>query len=116
MRRDGPILILEDNFLIAWDLYETLSAAGFAVLEPSGDNGAALRLIAEKRPAFAFLDYNLGGQTSLATARALEALRIPFVYLSGQAHAIHEDPRAPKRTVLSKPLAPQALVAALAAA
>lgn len=81
---ESKILIVEDDFLIAFDLATQLEDAGYQVCGTAGKTDAAMEIIARCPPDIALLDVNLGqGETSCDIARSLMALNIPFAFLSG---------------------------------
>ena len=112
-RAAGPILIVEDDTLLALDLSDILESAGYEVLAPAFTNVSACQTLKTIRPAFAILDYNLGVATSVETARELIALKVPFIYLTGNATALIEDVSAPHADILSKPFAPDDVLRAV---
>jgi CheY-like chemotaxis protein len=103
------VLVVEDEFLVAFDLAAMLEDAAFTVLGPVADAAAALALVTQSPPDAALLDVNLGsGKTSFEIARKLAVLNIPFAFLSGyDKNQLPEEFRdAP---VLSKPVAFQSV-------
>lgn len=108
------VLVVEDEALIALELMETLSAAGFAPLGPARSATEALTLLARERCDAAILDVTLGHETAEPVARALYARRVPFVVASGyeQSQLVHELRAAP---FLRKPVGAQALMRELKA-
>ncbi len=80
------ILLLEDDFLIAFDLKAQLEEAGMDVVGPVANNDAAARLIEPGSVHAAVLDMDLGGEASFPTAHRLQDLGIPFVFVSGNDH------------------------------
>ena len=78
------LLLVEDDFLIAYDFAESLRALGADVLGPVGNIDDALDLIAETPDIDgAVLDLNLGGEMSYPIADALAERSIPFVFTTG---------------------------------
>lgn len=112
-RAAGPILIVEDDTLLALDLSDILESAGYQVLAPAFTNVSACQTLKTMRPAFAILDYNLGVTTSVETARELCALHVPFIYLTGNATALIEDESAPHADILPKPFTPDDVLRAI---
>ena len=105
-----PILIAEDNALLALDLSHALETAGFEVIGPALSVEQALALIESPGCDAAVLDINLGKETSELVALELKDRGTPFVTLSGYAPeqhpaAFHGAP------ALAKPLRPEVLVA-----
>lgn len=85
---DAQLLVLEDNAVIAILIESTLSEAGYTNIQVCGSADAAAAFLKTATPDFAFLDFNLGsGKTSGAIARALHALDVPFVLMSGYTDA-----------------------------
>ena len=96
------ILIVEDDPFIAMDLEDAFTEAGYEVCGMAGTVAESLERIERDAPGLATLDYHLGKETSEPVARALEARRIPYCFVSGNADKL-ENPRAP---VIQKPVAP----------
>jgi DNA-binding response OmpR family regulator len=107
------VLILEDEMLIGLDLAAELQQFGVSVVGPFPTMEQARRAVAERRPAAAFLDINLGrGVNSAAFALELQSLGVPFAFLSGYAEQGPDwlsDVDAPR---LSKPISAGELIAA----
>lgn len=112
------ILILEDEALVAFDLQDELTTAGFTVMGPFAGAKEALSALGNgASPAAALLDYALGGDTtSVAVAEELERKNIPFAFMTGYAAtglldgAPHSD-----RPRLAKPCDTRDVVATLEA-
>lgn len=78
------ILVAEDEYLVADDLRRELEAAGADVLGPAPSVASALDLLAATDVLdFAILDVNLGGETVVPVAEALDARAIRFVFATG---------------------------------
>ncbi|MCB1313083.1 MAG: response regulator [Sedimentitalea sp.] len=77
------ILVVEDEWMLAYDLAEQIGEAGYAVVGPAPSVGKALDLIASQRVDAGLLDLNLGGETSYPVADALSKKGIPFAFLTG---------------------------------
>lgn len=82
-RNNPAILIVDDEWLLANDLAEEISAAGYDIVGPAHSVASALDLIRVERTDCAFLDVNLRGETSYPIAEALAARGIPFTFISG---------------------------------
>jgi DNA-binding LytR/AlgR family response regulator len=78
-------LVVEDDYLIAEDIAQTIAAAGIEVVGPAGSVADALELIAHEgeRLDGAVLDINLGDEPVFPVAEALRARRVPFIFLTG---------------------------------
>lgn len=105
------ILILEDEFILAWEAEEILKDAGASVLGPTYNIPAALKLIQEtSRIDAAVLDININGAESTPVASELKRRGVPFVYTTGYGA---DTPRAGEERVLDKPYSAAALVKTL---
>src|SRR3954469_21940269 len=58
----GPILIVEDDFLVALQVEAALGDAGYAVAGNAASAEEAFHLIEARRPAFALMDIRLAGR------------------------------------------------------
>lgn len=98
-----PILIVEDEFLIAMDLHDELSARGHEIVGPVGTIEEAMLLIEQRTPGIAILDINLKGAPSFPVAQTLADRGVPFLFLSGNdASNLPEGFR--DRPILAKPI------------
>jgi CheY-like chemotaxis protein len=77
------ILIIEDEPLIALDLYGALRAAGADVIAAT-HTLEALQLIRRNDMSAAVVDVNLGNENCLAVCQALYHRAIPFLFYTGQ--------------------------------
>lgn len=77
------VLVVEDQLLIAIEVEEILSNAGFDIMATVTSPREGLQFLREKRPDVAVLDLNLGAETSEAIADALADRGIPFVFSTG---------------------------------
>jgi CheY-like chemotaxis protein len=98
----AAVLVVEDEFIVALGVEETLTKAGYRVLGPAPNVGAALRAIEAERPAAALVDVNLGGERSYAVADALEARGVPYAFVTGYDRP-ELRPQYRRRPVLVKP-------------
>jgi CheY-like chemotaxis protein len=79
------ILVVEDEYLIAMELTEWLTAAGAQVVGPAGTVPQALNLIAKCGAQLdgATLDINVRGTMVFPAADALRAIDVPFIFCTG---------------------------------
>lgn len=78
------ILILEDNFIMALDLGQTVEKLGGTVVGPVSRLAEALALAKSEGFDAAILDVNLDrGETSLSLADELLAAHVPVVFATG---------------------------------
>ena len=77
------VLIVEDDPIIALDFEDTILGFGVKAVRTAGNVVKALEMIADQAPDFALLDVGLGREKSFAIAERLDALKIPFVFVTG---------------------------------
>ena len=78
------LLVVEDDYLIALDLASWLENNGADVLGPAASVDDALMLLTtDSLPDAAVLDIRLGEEWVFPVADALQAARVPFLFLSG---------------------------------
>ena len=106
------ILVVEDDAMLAMNLEELLTDAGFAVLGPCGTVACALEAASGGGVDAAILDVNLRGELVFPVADRLAEADIPFVIVSGHSRDLlpprHRDCRH-----LMKPFAEDRLLATL---
>ena len=108
------VLVVEDEFLIAMELEQILTDAGFRVIGPVATVAAALAIIEKQRPDLAVLDVNLRGERVTPVAKALQVMNVPFVLASAyeRADLVMDAPLAGTLNV-GKPTMPAVLCRAL---
>src|SRR5882724_5775359 len=79
----NDVLIVEDDPIIALDFEDTLLGFGVKNVRIAGNVARALAMIAEQQPDFALLDVSLIREKSFAVAERLEALKIPYAFVTG---------------------------------
>jgi len=98
----NDILIVEDDPIIALDFEDTLLGFGVKNVRTAANVVRALTLIAERPPDFALLDVSLAREKSFAVAERLDALKIPYAFVTGYGvdarlpAAFMGKPRLPK--------------------
>jgi CheY-like chemotaxis protein len=95
------VLIVEDDPIIALDFEDTILGFGVKAVRSAGNVARALDLIADRAPDFALLDVSLSREKSFAIAERLDALKIPFIFITGYGAdvglaAFADRPRLPK--------------------
>ena len=109
----GDVLIVEDDPIIALDLEDTILRLGVKTVRTAGTVSRALQLIEERAPDFVLLDIGLVREKSFAVAGRLEALGIPFVFVTGYSTDVALPATLAKRPRLPKPCTSDALEAVL---
>jgi CheY-like chemotaxis protein len=106
----NDVLIVEDDPIIALDFEDTLLGFGVKTVRTAGSVAKALALIDQQPPDFALLDVSLIREKSFAVAERLEALQIPFAFVTGYG----VDARLPAAFAttprLAKPYSTEALL------
>jgi DNA-binding NtrC family response regulator len=103
------VLIVEDDPIIALGLEDTISGFGVATVRTAASVARALEMIAERAPDFALLDVGLVREKSFAVAERLEALKIPFAFVTGYGAADMFPARFANKPKLNKPCSTEAL-------
>lgn len=98
----NDVLIVEDDPIIALDFEDTVLGFGVKTVRTAANVARALHMIADRPPDFALLDVSLNREKSFAVADRLEALKIPFAFVTGYGAdtilpaALAAKPRLPK--------------------
>jgi DNA-binding response OmpR family regulator len=109
------ILVVEDEFLVAAMIEDTLVDAGHIVVGIEDDFTGAVKRATEDRPDFVLLDMQLlGGRSGIDVARELKQLGIPCLFTTGNCAAGRGENLAVG--CLHKPFTPNDLLAAVRAA
>jgi two-component SAPR family response regulator len=107
------ILIVEDEYLLADDLSDTLAAMGAHVIGPYATVQEALLNARQAQFDAAVLDINLRGEMVFPVADVLVALQIPFLFATG-----YDQGSLPERFAdavrLEKPVRAEKVTAVLA--
>ena len=111
MRR--PVLIVEDEALLAYDLSELLQENGYDIVGPAASVAEAMALL--DRPSrcdMAILDVNLGRETAEPVAHRLTLEGTPFLVMSAYPRSQHPLIFQGARSLM-KPMRPNLLLAEL---
>ena len=98
------VLVIEDEMLVAIELESVLQCQGCTVLGPVATVDRALALIGGGQADAALLDLDLGGQSALAVAAALNSRDVPFVVVSGYSESRSQAPELQRAPWLAKPI------------
>ncbi|MGB8609456.1 response regulator [Bradyrhizobium sp.] len=112
-RTPDDVLIVEDDPIIALDFEDTILGFGVKTVRTAGSVATALKMIADHAPDFALLDVGLVREKSFAIAEQLDALEIPFVFVTGYGADVRLPAAFAGRPRLSKPCSTDALKALL---
>jgi CheY-like chemotaxis protein len=98
----NDVLIVEDDPMIALDFEDMILGFGVTTVRTAGNVARALDMIDERAPDFALLDVGLIREMSFAIAERLDALKIPYIFVTGYGadasvpKAFADKPRLPK--------------------
>ena len=109
----NDVLIGEDDPIIALDFEETILGFGVKTVRTAGGVARALEMIADRAPDFALLDVGLVREKSFAIAERLDALKIPFVFVTGYGAHVRLPAALANKPRLPKPYSSDALLAVL---
>jgi CheY-like chemotaxis protein len=112
-RLPDDVLIVEDDLIIALDLEDTILGLEVKRVRIAGSVAKALEMIADRAPDFALLDVGLVHEKSFAIADRLEALKIPFAFVTGYAADVGLLADFRDKPCLTKPYSIDALQALL---
>ncbi|KQW27206.1 response regulator [Rhizobium sp. Root274] len=86
------IMIVEDEALLALELEMEVEAAGHEVVGTAASHCAALEIVDQTWPQFAFVDVHLSdGPSGIDIGRHLASTGIPFVFVTGNVKRIPDD-------------------------
>lgn len=113
-----PVLIVEDEMLIAWRLHDLFEDLGFSDIRTAADSSTAIDTAADAAPGLLICDVNLGsGPDGLETAAKLRAeSAVPVIFITGYAAeeiAARVRKLAPDAELLRKPVEVERLLPAL---
>jgi CheY-like chemotaxis protein len=105
------VLVVEDDFIVAFDMQTLLEEHGARVLGPAASLQEAREVLAAERPNVAILDVNLNGEYVFPLVGELRTHRVPFMFATAYAddeRLFPEDARAAPR--VAKPVLPGVLI------
>jgi CheY-like chemotaxis protein len=112
-RMPDDVLIVEDDPIIALDFEDTILGFGVKMVRTAGSVTRALEIIADRAPDFALLDIGLVREKSFAIAERLNAMEIPFAFVTGYGADIRLPAAFAQKPRLPKPCAADALASVL---
>lgn len=110
------VLVVEDEFIIALDLSETVRDLGYKVDGPYADKETAFVAIDREMPDCAILDVNTADGEVYPLADALTDAGVPIIFHSGRVSPAEVMKRYPHAQACAKPCPPAELIAMLSAA
>ena len=113
--RHAKVLLVEDDFIVAYDMQTMLEEQGATVTGPASSLGEARELLARSCPNVAVLDVNLNGELVFPLAEELQSRGIPYIFATAYADDERLYPPSAKQAPrLAKPVLPAVLVAQIA--
>ena len=107
------ILVVEDEFIIALDLSETVQDLGYELEGPFEGNEQAFEAIEDDLPDAAILDVFTADGEVYPLADRLVAAGVPIVFHSGHVTPDEVMARYPHAQACAKPCPPDRLIGAL---
>ena len=108
------ILVVEDDFIVAFDMQTMLEDQGARVLGPASSLREAQEILAAQTPQAAVLDVNLNGEFVFPLVEQLRAKGVPFLFATAYSDDDQLFPLAAKQAPrLAKPVLPALLVTQL---
>jgi CheY-like chemotaxis protein len=112
--RGLKILVVEDDFIVAFDMQSMLEEQGAEVLGPASSLQEARAVLASETPSAAVLDVNLNGEYVFPLAEDLRLRGIPFLFATAYADDDRLFPPTTKNVPrLAKPVLPAVLIGQL---
>ena len=107
------ILIAEDEAILAYDLAETVEAAGYRVEGPHPGISDAMYAFQKEKPDLAILDVELSDGNVFSFARKLKAEDVPVIFHTGSLSQREIADRFPDAIVRIKPCPPTLMLDAV---
>ena len=104
------VLVVEDEFIIALDLSETVQDLGFALEGPFEGNEQAFEAIEDHLPDAAILDVFTADGEIYPLADKLAAAGVPIIFHSGHVPPAEVKERYPQAWACAKPCPPSQLI------
>lgn len=110
-QRDRPtVLVVEDEFIIALDLSETVQDLGYALEGPFDATENALEAIEGQRPDIAILDVFTADGEVYPVADELTRQGVPIIFHSGHVPPQEVRDRYPEALACAKPCPPGKMI------
>jgi two-component system, response regulator PdtaR len=108
------VLLVEDDFIVAFDMQTLLEDAGATVVGPAASLVEARDVLGKTLPTVAVLDVNLNGEHVFPLLGDLERRKIPYLFATAYADNENLFPeRARLAPRLAKPVLPNVLIGQL---
>jgi len=104
------VLVVEDEFIIALDVSETVKDLGYALEGPYADKARAFHAIEDSLPDCAILDVFTADGEVYPLADALTEAGVPIIFHSGHVTPSEVRERYPEAWACAKPCSPDKLI------
>jgi len=104
------VLVVEDEFIIALDLSETVKDLGYELEGPFPDQRNAFEAIEDEMPDCAILDVYTSDGEVYPLADALSEAGVPIIFHSGHVTPAEVQSRYPDAWACAKPCPPDKLI------
>jgi len=104
------VLVVEDEFIIALDLSETVRDLSYALEGPYADGEGALNAIEDELPDCAILDVFTADGDVYPLADRLTEAGVPIIFHSGHVSPSEVRERYPQAWACAKPCSPNKLI------
>lgn len=104
------VLVVEDEFIIALDLSETVKDLGYELEGPFPDQRNAFEAIEDEMPDCAILDVYTSDGEVYPLADALSEAGVPIIFHSGHVTPAEVQSRYPDAWTCAKPCPPDKLI------
>lgn len=112
MKRQLQVLIVEDDFLIAWALAETVKSLGHAICGVAANEADAVDFACSRHPDLMIVDAGLNeGDGVSAVAAILSEQHTPCIFVTGNPEAVRAS--FPAASILQKPYLVPELISAI---
>ena len=81
----GRVLVVEDEFLVAQELSRIVERAGYSVVGPADSLDATRKVLTQQKVDLALLDIKLRGELVFPIAEYLEAIDLPYIFVTGRS-------------------------------
>ena len=96
-------LVVEDDMLIMLDIEEILKSIGITHVSCATNIESATKLVETVKPDFALMDYRVGKATTAELAVTLQALKVPFAFVTASIPPEGMLPKLVTQSLIMKP-------------
>jgi CheY-like chemotaxis protein len=109
-KKPMAVLIIEDEVLIARELYQIVTRLGLSVAGTACNRTEALRIAGRSRPQLILADYQLRGDTGVEVVKAIrEHIDTDVIYVTAHPDAVAASRETSRDIVITKPFSARAV-------